>query len=267
VASRIKVSFIEFLNAIPLGWGFLNGANKGAFDVLFDVPSECARHLAKGEADIGLIPVIEYQRIPGLRVIPDISISSRRKVKSVLFASRTPIEEVSTVALDRSSRTSVVLLKILLSEFYGRTSITFVEHKPDPKAMLTNCEAALLIGHNAIKASLSGLRVYDLAQEWHRFTGLPFVFAFWAVREGVELEQWLPIFYQSRDEGVKAFREISDLYAPRLSLSPGEIHSYLKHNLDYSLDKQNLRGLNYFYELASRIGDIKTFRELQFHKD
>jgi chorismate dehydratase len=200
-------------------------------------------------------------------VIPDISISSRRKVKSVLFASQTPIEQVSTVALDSSSRTSVVLLKILLSEFYGRKSIIYTEQRPEPRTMLRDCDAALLIGHNAIKASLDGLRVYDLAQEWHRFTGLPFVFAFWAAREGVDLAREQDIFYRSREEGLQAFSEISELYSSQLSLSPAEIHSYLKHNLDYSLDESNLAGLSYFYELASKIGDIENPKPPEFLSD
>jgi len=264
VAGKLKVSFIEFLNAIPLGWGFLYGSHKGAFEVLFDVPSECARHLAKQEADVGLIPVIEYQRIPNLRIIPDISIASRRQVKSVLFASRVPIEQVTTVALDSSSRTSAVLLKILLSEFYGRKSIVYKEHPPEPQKMLNHCDAALLIGHHAIEANLDGLCVYDLAHEWHRFTGLPFVFAFWAVRDGVELRHQRDVFCMSKEEGMLEIGAISHLYSTKLPLSPEEIQSYLENNLDYSLDEMNQAGLSRFFELAFEIGAIETAQPLRF---
>lgn len=242
----------------------MHGSDKGAFEVLFDVPSECARHLERGEADIGLIPVIEYQRIPGLQVIPGISISSRCKVRSVLFASRTSIENVSTVALDNSSRTSAVLLKILLSEFYGRDSIVYTEQSPDPKRMLSGSDAALLIGHNAITAPLNGLRVYDLAQEWHRFTGFPFVFAFWAVRDGVRPGDQASVFYRSRAEGLQAFGKISELYSSLLSIAPSEIHSYLQNNLSYDLDERNLEGLNYFFELALKIGEISRIGPTRF---
>jgi chorismate dehydratase len=258
------VSFIRFLNAIPLGWGFLHGSHKGVFDVLFDVPSECARHLARGEADVGLIPVIEYQRIPGLKVLPGISIASKKQVKSVLFVSRMPIERVSRVALDTSSRTSVVLLKILLSEFFNTGSITFVERDPRPSDVLGNCDAALLIGPNAIKASLDGLRVYDLAQEWYRFTGLPFVFAFWAMRPKLDLGSYSQIFYESRREGLLAIPEISNLYAHPLGPRPAEIRTYLETNLDYSLDEENLEGLNRFFELSVKVGAIKSPTPLDF---
>jgi chorismate dehydratase len=264
VAQKLRLSFIEFLNAIPLGWGFLHGSDKGAFDLLFDVPSECARHLSSKEVDIGLIPVIEFQRISGLRVIPDISISSQRRVRSVLFVSRVPIEEISTVALDTSSKTSAVLLRILLSEFYGKESIRYSEQRPDPTIMLRSFDAALLIGHNAITSSLDGLKVYDLAQEWYRFTGFPFVFAFWAVREGVDLAEQGEIFYRSRGEGLKAIDKIAEMYSSQLSIAPAKIRSYLKNNLDYSLDDKNLAGLNYFYELATKIGDIPRTDPLRF---
>ena len=264
MAKRLRVSFIEFLNAIPLGWGFLKGSHKGLFKVMFDVPSECARHLARGEADVGLIPVIEYQRIAGLRVLPGISIASKKEVKSVLFVSRTPIEDVSRVALDTSSRTSVVLLKILLSEFFGAGTVTFQERVPTPEDVLGDCDAALLIGPNAITASLNGLRVYDLAEEWHRFTGLPFVFAFWAVRKGIDLGHYTRVFYESRQEGLLAIPEISSIYAHRLGLTSQEIRTYLETNLDYSLDEQNLRGLNLFFELAQRIGAIPSPAPLRF---
>jgi chorismate dehydratase len=267
VAGKLRVSFIEFLNAIPLGWGFLHGAHKGAFEVLFDVPSECARHLAEEKAEVGLIPVIEYQRIPNLRIIPDISIASRRKVKSVLFASQVPIEHVTSVALDSSSRTSAVLLKILLSEFYGRKSVIYTEHPPEPQKMLNHCESALLIGHHAIKASLNGLFVYDLAHEWHRFTSLPFVFAFWAVRDSVDVSHQRDIFHLSKKEGILKTEAISRLYSPKLALSPEEIQAYLEQNLDYSLDEMNQAGLDRFFQLASKVGAIETVRPLQFIDD
>ncbi len=250
VSRKIRVSFIEFLNAIPLGWGFMNGSQQGLFDLLFDVPSECARHLMTGEADVGLIPVVEYSRIPHLKVIPDIAIASRGQVKSVLFVSKVPIDEVRQVAVDSSSRTSAALLKILLSEFYGCDSVEYTESLPNAEKMLLTHDAALLIGNAALQIPPQKRYVYDLALEWDRFTGLPFVFAFWAVRDGVHLGDSLDAFYRSREEGIAAIGEISTTYADRLGLNPNEIRSYLSSNLDYSLDEKNLEGLQLFLSLA-----------------
>ena len=262
---RLKVSFIEFLNALPLGWGFLHGSCRDVFKLMFDVPSECSRHLAEGEADAGLIPVIEYQRIPGLKVIPGISISTRQEAKSVLFVSRKPIDEVADVAVDISSRTSSALLRILMSDFYRRDEVEYRASAPQVDRMLRQCDAALVIGNPALKLVSDGIPyVYDLAAEWYRFTGLPFVFAFWAVREEVESRSELEIFGRSKQEGLDHFKEIARLYAPRLQIPESEIISYLSRNLDYSLDEKNRRGLDLFFELAFRHRLIRDCKPLAF---
>lgn len=261
---RLRVSFIEFLNALPLGWDFVHGHQQGRFRLLFDVPSECARHLQTGEADVGLIPVIEYQRIEGLRVIPSISIASRREVRSVLFVSRKPIEEVRTVALDTSSKTSVALLKILLTFRYQREDVDFQASRPSIDLMLERCDAALLIGNPALHLSRPDLRVYDLAAEWNRYTGKPFVFAFWAVRSGIAVDGLADSFQTGRDRGLASIDLIAANYAPKLGLTEHEIKDYLRANLDYSLDLANLDGLEHFYRLSHELGLIESVRPLEF---
>jgi len=253
VERRLRISFIEFLNALPLGWGLLHGSLKGRHDLLLDVPSECARHLKSGQVDVGLIPVIEYQRIPGLRVVEGISIASKREVRSVLFVSRKPLRQIRTVALDTSSRTSVALLRILLSEFHGLRNIEFNEAPPIPRAMLDDHDAALVIGNPALQIAFDGLHVYDLAREWNRFTGLPFVFAFWAVRPEIELGQAGRVFAESKREGLRSIPLIAEWYSSRLPVSAPDIRRYLTSNLDYSLDDENRKGLTLFYDLAHRL--------------
>lgn len=261
---KFRVSFIEFLNAIPLGWGFTHGSQRGLFDLIFDVPAECARHLRTGEADVGLIPVVEYFKIPDLKIIPDIAIASRAEVKSVLFVSKVPIQEVRTISVDSSSRTSTALLKVLLYEFYGCHTVEFTESLPDAERMLQNHDAALLIGNAALQIPHQKRYVYDLAHEWNRFTGLPFVFAFWAVRDGVHLGGSLDAFYRSRQEGMAAIDEIASIYSGRLHLDPEEIRSYLTSNLDYSLDKKNLDGLRLFLSLAKTSNIVAEPTQLTF---
>ena len=262
---KLKVSFIEYLNSVPLGWGFLHGPDRDAFDILFDVPSECARHLLTGEADVGLIPVIEYQRIPDLLVLPDIAIASKKEVKSVLFVSKVPLTEVRRVAVDTSSRTSVALLKILLYKFHGLDSITFQEESPDPDKMLEHSDAALIIGNPALKVARSGLHIHDLANEWNHFTGLPFVFACWAVRRDADLGEQREIFYRSRDLGLQKVDAIARIYSEKLAVPEPEIRTYILENLNYSLDEANLRGLKAFFEAAAELGLISSPRPLEFH--
>jgi chorismate dehydratase len=263
--TKLKVSFIEYLNSVPLGWGFLNGPYQDAFDLLFDVPSQCARHLSTGEADVGLIPVIEYQRIPGLSVLPDISIASKQEAKSVLFVSKKPLTEVSSVAVDSSSRTSVALLKILLGKFHGLDSVTYHEESPDPEKMIELHDAALIIGNPALKVRRDSLDVYDLAAEWNRFTGLPFVFAVWAVRSAANLGEQAQIFYRSREQGLKEIDSIASVYSKKLGVEAGEIREYILENLNYSLDQDNLRGLQTFFDTAAELGLTASSRPLQFY--
>ena len=265
VCMKLKVSFIDYLNSVPLGWGFLHGPDQDAFDILFDVPSECARHLSTGEADIGLIPVIEYQRIPDLLVLPDIAIASKREVKSVLFVSNVPLAQVRSVAVDSSSRTSVALLKILLYKFHGLDSVTFQEESPDPDKMLELYDAALIIGNPALKVARSGLHIHDLADEWYHFTGLPFVFACWAVRAKVKLGTQQEIFYRSRDLGLQEVDSIARIYSQKLAVPEEEIRTYILENLNYSLDEANLRGLETFYKAAAELGLISSPRPLKFY--
>ncbi len=262
---KLRVSFIEYLNSVPLGWGFLNGPYQDAFDILFDVPSQCARHLSTGEADVGLIPVVEYQRIPDLSVLPDIAIASKREVKSVLFVSKKPLAEVSSVAVDRSSRTSVTLLKIFLHKFHGLDAVTYHEEAPDPEQMLELHDAALIIGNPALKLHRGSRHVYDLAVEWNRITGLPFVFAVWAVRSAANLGEQVQIFYQSREQGLNEIDSIASVYSKKLVVEAGEIREYILENLNYSLDQDNLRGLQTFFDTAAELGLTASSRSLQFY--
>jgi len=252
------ISFINFLNSIPLGWGFLHGSCRGKAELRFDVPSVCAQRLSAGEVDVGLIPVIEYQRIPGLSIIPGICIGAKREARSVLFISRVPIKEVTNVAVDASSRTSVALLRIVLSEFYGRKDVVFEVQKPDPKRMLSERQSALLIGDPALQFNLDGCLVYDLAAEWNAFTGLPFVFAFWAVRRGVKLGGQEELFYRSRAEGLENLPAIAEIYSAKLGVSREDILQYFCMNLNYTLDEANREGLQEFYRLAARLNLIES---------
>src|SRR6267378_7295231 len=172
----------SYLNAAPLCYSFVYGTQKGRCTFLSDAaPARCAELLAEGRADAALIPVIEYQRISGLKIVPGACVASRQKVRSVLLASRVPITQVRSVALDTSSRTSAALIQIILAHFY-KISASYRPSPPKLEEMLESDDAALIIGDPAMLIDRSALHVYDLAEEWQKHTGLPFVFAFWAIR-------------------------------------------------------------------------------------
>ena len=262
---RIRVSFIEFLNSVPLGWTFLEGPHREEFDLKLALPSECADHMTTKEADVGLIPAIEYQRIPGLRILPDLSISSCREARTVLFATRVPLEQVKSIALDTSSRTSVVLLRIILERFLGRQDIEYHPHEAEPDRMLSRFDGALIIGNPAFRVPRDRFFVHDLAREWYRFTGLPFVFALWAVREGVDLGDRARLFLLSKQAGLQSVSRIAEIYSQKLGISRELISSYLLDNLDYSLDEVHLRGLEVFFGHAQELGVISRVKPIRFY--
>jgi chorismate dehydratase len=271
-----RVSVVQYLNTAPLVWGMMHGSVRGRFDLAFTTPACCADDLRDGRADIGIIPSIEYQRIDGLRVLPGIAIASKHTVRSVLLLSQIPIEQVRTVALDTSSRTSAALVQVLLRKFYS-LEVTTRPAGPDPDAMLRAADAALVIGDPALVYE-GNARVYDLAAEWRRFTGLPFVFAIWAYRSSppfgpsskpafepaFEPELLARDFARSRDEGLAHVDEIAAEWAPRLGLTPQAVRIYLTENIDYTLDEESLAGLRLFYRLAHEVGAAPAVKELDF---
>ncbi|HMK29143.1 MAG TPA: menaquinone biosynthesis protein [Terriglobales bacterium] len=271
----LRISAISYLNTAPLMWDFQHGSASSDFEISYTIPSACADALARGTADIGIIPSIVFATVPDLLIIPDAAIASKRAVRSILLLCREPLERVSTVAADISSRTSVVLTQVLMRKFFpaqshGR-SREFIPMPPNPELMLRRCDAALLIGDPALQADREQYLTYDLAEQWVQFTGKPFVFAFWAIRMAA-LSQAHPklemdaVFSRSRDHGLEPANVslLAREWAPRLGLPQEEITSYLTHNIHYYLDRENVEGLNLFYRYAAECGLIAAPPTIRF---
>jgi chorismate dehydratase len=266
----LRISAISYLNTVPLMWDFEHGAAGKAFEVGYTLPLACAQALAEGSADIGIIPAAAYGQIPGLQVIPEVAIASRQAVRSILLVSKVPIDQVRTVALDTSSMTSVALTKILFEKWLGGGR-TFTPMAPDIDAMLAQHDAGLVIGDPALRIDRSRYQTLDLAEEWIRHTGKPFVFAFWAVR-GDALAQADPaldlpaIFQESRDHGLEAssLDQISREWAPKLGINENAVRTYLTENIYYNLDAGCREGLQLFYRYAAEIGALPEAPELRF---
>ena len=261
--AKLRVSVVQYLNTVPLIWGMLRGEQQGKFDLNFTTPAQCADAVRAGTADAGIIPAIEAQRIENLQVISGVSISSLERVRSVVLLSKQPIDQITSVALDISSRTSVALLTILLRKFYGLQP-KMAPTDPDPEKMLENSDAALLIGDPALSFDTRRARVYDLAAEWKAFTGLPFVFAVWAGPRKARLSDFSRDFQESRDYGVTHVNAIATEYAPRHGMTPDEVKIYLTENINYTLDGKLRKGLDLFYRLAYEQGLIPAVSELDF---
>jgi chorismate dehydratase len=258
-----KVSVVQYLNAVPLVWGMLKGIQQGRYALEFSTPAACADAVRLGKADLGIIPSIEYQRLDRAQVLSGISIAAKEEVKSVLLLSKVPIEKIQTVAVDNSSRTSAALLRILMRKFYSRW-VNVVPSAPKPAQMLKRAEAALIIGDPALTYDGQVPEVYDLAAEWKKFTGLPFVFALWVGREEAKIGRYRKDFEDSRDYGLAHIDAIAAEYAPKLNMQPPGVKAYLTQNVDYSLDEENRKGLRLFYKLAREAGIIPVEKDLYF---
>jgi chorismate dehydratase len=233
-------------------WGFEHGL--GNFEIAYTVPSQCAAELARGAADIGIIPSAAYATIPNLAIIPGIAIASKRAVRSILLVSRKPFEDIRTIVLDSSSLTSVVLTRVLFEKYWGGQR-EFASADPNLDVMLAGYDAALLIGDPALRVDRSRYNTWDLAEEWIRFTGKPFVFAFWAVRQDALKESRLNLarhFQASLNQGLQSssLEEIAKTWSPRLGLSQDDIREYLTRNIHFYLDADCVEGLKLFYRYA-----------------
>ncbi|HXZ78379.1 MAG TPA: menaquinone biosynthesis protein [Terriglobales bacterium] len=270
----LRISAISYLNTAPLMWDFQHSSVGKDFEISYTIPSACAEALATGVADIGIIPSVVFATIPNLLIIPDAAIASKRAVRSILLICKKPLEEIRTVAADTSSRTSVALAQILMGRFFptgAGVRREFVPMPPDLELMLAGCDAALLIGDRALQVGRERYLTYDLAEQWHQFTGKPFVFAFWAIRMAalseahprMELDS---IFSSSRDHGLEP-QNVATLgreWAPKLGLTQENVHSYLTQNIHYYLDRENLEGLELFYRYAAECGLIAAPPTVRF---
>ena len=219
--------------------------------------------LANGEVDSALVPVIEYQRIPDIAIVPDVCVGAKTAVRSVVLVTRkNNLKKVERVALDESSRTSAALVKILFREFLGFEP-QWITSAPDVKSMLTHADAALIIGDPAMTIPRDRFRVFDLATLWHEFTGLGFVFAMWMARRG-RLQKQAVNFAFARDEGLANVKQIANSYAGGLGLSPAEVITYLTKNIVFNVDEQMQKGLTRYFELAHKHGLISESRTLEF---
>jgi chorismate dehydratase len=248
----IRVGAVNYLNTKPLIEGLASFAPHA--ELHLDLPSRLADRLAAGDLDVGLIPVIEYFRAGSYTVVPGVSIASRGPVLSVTLFSRVPWPDVRSVALDEGSRTSAALARILFEKRYGVRPQT-VQLPMGVAADDMTTDAVLLIGDRAMKACLPGFpHAYDLGQEWFDWTGLPFVYAVWAVREGVDLRGVDRALQQARDYGLSKVGPIAQREAVKLGLDAGFCRRYLSNILSFELGPKAQAGLAQFYELARDLG-------------
>lgn len=259
----MRIGIVNYVNARPLAWGLLHGARAGAFETVLLPPAKVADALAAGTIDCGLLPSIELARIPDLLVVPGLAIAATHEVRSVLLVARRPIAEIRTVALDEASRTSAALVRILLDERYGLRP-TFHSQPADVETMLETSDAALVIGDPALAVARDKHVVLDLAGEWLEWTGLPFVFALWAVRRAAARPDLVTVLHASFEAGMAALPEIVAAAAAETHLPEAVLLDYYTRNLRFRMGRAEQAGLAEFLRRAATHGLVATAGQLDF---
>lgn len=257
--SRLRLGAVSYLNAKPLVYGL--AARAPQFEIVYDVPSRLADALCSGQLDVALVPSIECARNPDYVAISDACIACRGPVLSVKLFSRKPMRTIQSLALDAGSRTSVLLARILLWERYRlRPSLSWLSIDRGPAA--TAADAVLLIGDRAIRPSQAEfVDCWDLGDQWFRWSELPFVFARWLARPGIDTCGLDEILGATRDSGVAHLEEIARAEAAGVGLSTEQTLSYLRDNLHFTFSSRERRGMERFFQLAAQLGTPTAERE------
>ena len=249
----LRIGIVHYVNSRPLSRGLLRGEPGGGFVCELLPPAVIADRLRDGSLDVGLVPSVEVARIPGLAVVPGIAIAATHEVRSVLLVSKVPVAEIRSVALDENSRTSAALVRILLAERYGLAP----ELRParaDLDEMLAESDAALLIGDPALAVPRERYVVLDLAGEWLELTGLPFVFAVWAVREEVATAALVETLAGSLATGLAELDAIVAETAEETGLAPAVLSDYYRRNLRFTMGPAEQAGLAEYLRRAALRG-------------
>ena len=254
---------VSFLNTVPLVWGMLHSPDaelRETFDLRFALPSECAAQMASGQADVGIVPVIEMAR-QKLGYFRGTGIACHGPVRSILLISKVPFSRIRTLAADAASRTSVMLARVILAEKY-RAEPNVITRPADLAAMLGEADAALIIGDPALRLDPSTLpfETLDLGQEWVATTGLPMVFAVWGYRRDwagasePHHDRYLRAFNDSCRYGIEHANDIARLEAPQRGVSEEVALQYVTKHIVYELGERDYQGLEQYVKLAMAVG-------------
>ena len=267
MSRRLRLGAVSYLNARPLYYNLSVLAPK--VELSLDVPSRLADKLAEGELDVALVPSIEYLRGAhlGLEILPGFAIAARGPVRSVKLFSRVPIAQIDRLALDEGSRTSQALVRVWLDARHG-VRPRRIEPLPLGVSVLeSTADAALLIGDRAMKVRTEAFcEVVDMAAAWNELTGLPFVFALWVVRGGVDLSDLPQILARCRTDGLAHAGHLARAHGPSLGLDVSTCYDYLTRVLSYDLGEPELAGFRRFAQMAAALGLAPEGVNLVFYR-
>jgi chorismate dehydratase len=243
----IRITAISYYNTLPFIYGLTQSGLLSSYKLNLEVPSQSARRLLAGEAEIGLIPVGALPAIPNYHLLSNMCIGADKAVKSVLLLANVALLDLKTIYLDTDSLTSVNLVRVLAQKYWKINPQW--KSLDELKGKLSHDEGMLLIGNKTFGLSSQYPFCYDLASEWIKFTGLPFVFAVWISLKQMS-EDFEKSFQSALTWGVDHMEE-SIILADKPHITKQDLISYLRNDISYSLDEQKLKGMELFLKYLS----------------
>ena len=244
----LKISAVSYLNTIPFVYGILKSGHLENFRLDLDVPSICAQKLKNGEVDVALVPVGAIPDFNDPFIVSEYCIGAVGTVKTVLLLSQKPLEQIDNIYLDFDSRTSVQLVKVLAMH-YWKINPRWNNLSPGQSDHPAQLESLVAIGDKTFELTKQYKYVYDLAEEWLRFTGLPFVFAVWLSKKKLPA-----IFNDQLNEalsfGLKHKAESLEFFKDKLPAC-GDCLYYLENNISFLFDEEKKRGMELFLRYIS----------------
>ncbi|MGZ3863005.1 MAG: menaquinone biosynthetic enzyme MqnA/MqnD family protein [Bacteroidia bacterium] len=246
---KYKISIVNYTNTLPFRYGLANSGFENKADLQYDIPSVCAKKLLEGQVDIGLIPVAVIPLLKEFHIISKYCLGSNGKVDTVKLYSNVPLEKIETVYLDYQSRTSVTLVQVL-AKFFWKINPVFTQASDGFEKLVNDKTAVVVIGDRCFDMNGNFEYEYDLAAEWKKYTGMPFVFAAWVSNKKID-ETFISDFEKILDSGIAKTDE-----AVKDSI-PGEkqelIKSYLTERISYDFNDGKKKALEYFLHLLKQI--------------
>ena len=248
---KIRVSIVNYTNTLPFKWALKRSEFLKSIDLQEDIPSICAQKLKYKQVDIALVPVALLAELDQYHIETDYCIGANGKVDSVKLYSAVPLEEIKTVTLDYQSKSSITLIKVLL-KFFWKHPVKYLEAKPGFENDIKDTNAAVIIGDRTF--GLQGKHAYefDLAEEWKKFTGLPFVFAAWVSTEKLP-ENFIADFNNVLKKGIDNVQQVVEEDYDVKNLSKKDTITYLTQRIDYRLTDDKRKALNLFLDYIGRI--------------
>ncbi|HEY5391368.1 MAG TPA: menaquinone biosynthesis protein [Hanamia sp.] len=244
---KVRVGAVSYLNTKPLIYGIENGMIKEEADLLIDYPSKIASMLLEDEIDVGLVPVAIIPEMKEYHIISDYCIGSVGKVASVCLFSEVPLDKIETILLDYQSRTSVALLKVLIRDFW-KIKVVFENTSGNYQTKISGTTAGLVIGDRALQQRKISPFIYDLGEEWEKFTGLPFVFAAWISNKKLDVG-FIQKFNEANAFGLNKIDEVVN----QNPYDVFDLHHYYTDCISFEMDEKKKKGLETFLKKVTEM--------------